>query len=119
MGTGVGRGGGTGPGREYFRNFPGDFPGISGYPRTGNRIRLGVESHIGTVSDDDMITNFAEIHAALEVLWTGAVDAQQSCRQQNARGRPTRPLSRVNIGDFVLVALKERRSKVSMTWSGP
>ena len=79
----------------------------------------GVDATIERVPQADIETHFQGLSEALEGLWETAVEAQKKRREQNARARGIQALPRVHIGDFVLVAQKTRRSKVSMTWTGP
>ena len=80
---------------------------------------LGVDAGVKTVTSEEVLREMPAVHDALEELWTEAVDAQQRRRQTNANARDRGVLPLINIGDYVLVAKKVSRSKLSMVWTGP
>ena len=79
----------------------------------------GVEATIEPIPANDMEPHFQDMHEALESLWEKAVESQQKRRTANAKASKAQTLPRINMGDLVLVAVKVRRSKLSMTWTGP
>ena len=69
---------------------------------------MGVDAKVGTVTHQQMMANFGDMHDVLEGLWSSAVEAQHKRRVQNARANKTKELPRINVGDFVLVAMATR-----------
>ena len=59
------------------------------------------------------------MHATMQTLCAEAVQSQQHRRAQNKRQHKHTRVPRINIGDYVLVAMAKPRSKLTMTWTGP
>ena len=90
-------------------------------PKTGvdHLAWMGVPATVGTITDEEMQTHLADMHATMQTLWDEAVQSQQHRRAQNKRQRKHKRVPRINIGDYVLVAMAKPRSKLTMTWMGP
>ena len=79
---------------------------------------MGDDTKVITVTHQQMMDNFSDMHEVIEGLWSTAVEAQHKWSVQNACANKTKELSRINVGDFVLVTMVAPRSKLTMTWTG-
>ena len=81
-------------------------------------VWLGVDAEMKELSNEEVLAEMPALHDALEGLWQRAVASQQSRRRSHAKGNRG-VIPAINIGDYVLVAMKVSRTKLSMMWTGP